>query len=97
MNAHAAQDHRGENGERQQDGPGQPFDSEAHGGGADARHIGLPLAADVEEAGMEGHRHREPGEDEVGGIVEHVAPALERAERALDHDPHRLEGVLADD
>ena len=46
---------------------------------------------------MEGHRHGQPGEDEVGGVVEQIAPALERAHRALQHDPHGLERVLADD
>ena len=79
------------------DGPGQELEAEAHGGGTDARHVGLALAADVEQAGMEGHRHGQAGEDEVGGVVEQVAPALERAHRALQHDPHGLERILADD
>ena len=45
---------------------------------ADAQpaEIGLALAADVEQAGMEGDRHREAGEDEVGGVVERVADRL---------------------
>ena len=34
------------------------------------RRLGLALAADVEQAGVEGDRDGEAGEDEVGGVVE---------------------------
>ena len=40
---------------------------------AKAGDIGLPLAADVEQAGMEGHRDGKAGEDEIGRVVERVA------------------------
>ena len=52
--------------------------------------IGLPLAADVEQPGMEGHRHGQPGEDQVGGVVERVAHRLAIAEGAVDQGLHRL-------
>ena len=65
--------------------------------GAQPRHIGLALAADVEQPGMKGDRHGKAGEDEVGGVVEQIAPALERAHGALEHDPHGLERIFADD
>ena len=53
---------------------------------AEAAEIGLALAADVEQAGMEGDGDREAGEDEVGGVEEREADALAVAERALDQD-----------
>ena len=48
---------------------------------AEAADIGLALAADVEQAGMEGDRDGEAGEDEVGRVVERVADALRRCRR----------------
>ena len=70
---------------------GQPPGQHAVEGQADERHaeagdIGLALAADVEQAGMEGDRHREPGEDEVGGVEQREADALAVAEGAVDQD-----------
>ena len=50
---------------------------------AEAGDIGLAVAADVEQAGMEGDRDRKAGEDEVGGVEEREADALGIAERAL--------------
>ena len=47
---------------------------------------GLPLTADVEQAGVEGHRHRQTGEDETGGVVEGEAYPLAGAEGAVPHD-----------
>ena len=58
--------------------------------------IGLPLAADVEQPGMEGHRHRQPGEDQVGGIVERVAHRLAIAEGTVDQGLHGLDRALAE-
>ena len=57
---------------------------------AEAADIGLALAADVEQAGMEGDRDGEAGEDEVGGVVEREADALGRAEGAVDQDHDRV-------
>jgi hypothetical protein len=47
-----------------------------------AQH-GLAFAADVEQPAVKGHRHRQPGEDEGGGVVQRVAEAARRAEGAL--------------
>ena len=58
--------------------------------------IGLPLAADVEQPGMEGQRHRQPGEDQVGGVVERVAHRLAIAEGAVDQGLDGLDRALAD-
>ena len=78
--------------------PGQDRSkAEADQRDAEAADIGLALAADVEQAGMEGDGDGEAGEDEVGGVVEREADALAVAERAVDHEPHGLERVLADD
>ena len=82
--------------------PVQPPRQRRIEGEADERHaeaadIGLPLAADVEQAGMEGDRDRQAGEDEVGGVEQREADALAIAERAVEHEPHGLERVLADD
>ena len=63
---------------------------------AEARDIGLPLDADVEQAGVEADRHRKAGEDEAGRVIKREADALEIAERAGDQDLHRFERVLAD-
>ena len=64
-----------------------------HGNAGDRR---LPLAADVEQAGMEGDGNREPGEDEVGRVVEREADALGAAERAAQKQRRRLQRILAD-
>ena len=46
--------------------------------------VGLALGADVEQAGLEGERHREAREDEVGRVVEREAERLAAAEAADD-------------
>ena len=51
---------------------------------AEAAEIGLPLAADVEQPGVEGDRDGEAGQDEVGGVEEREADALAVAERAAE-------------
>src|SRR5262249_984242 len=56
-----------------------------------------PLAADVEQAGMEGDRDGKAGEDEIGGVVERVADRLGRADGADDEQPERVQGIDADD
>ena len=64
---------------------------------AEAAQIGLALAADVEEAAVEGDGDGEPGEDEVGGVVERVADRFRVTHGAEDEEPQRLERVLADE
>ena len=64
---------------------------------AQPAEIGLALAADVEQAAMEGDRHGQAGEDEVGGVVERVADRLRRADRARDQQLERMERIDADD
>ena len=76
--------------------PGRPAGSEPTSASAEAADIGLPLAADVEQAGVEGDGDGEAGEDEVGGVVERVADRLAVAERAVDQELGGLERVLAD-
>ena len=44
--------------------------------GAEPTQVGLPLAADVEEAAVEGDGNGEPGEDEIGCVVKGVADRL---------------------
>jgi hypothetical protein len=62
---------------------------------AQAAHDGLPLAADVEQAAMEGDGHRQPREHEGGGVVQRVADAGRRAEGALGQQREHLGGVEA--
>jgi hypothetical protein len=64
---------------------------------AEAGDIGLPFAADIEEAGVKGDRDRQPGEHEVGGVVERVADRDRVIDGAPRHDAHRVDGVDADD
>ena len=89
--------HGSQNGKRDHDGPGQEFKAQTYNCSASAGHVGLALAADVEKAGMEGNGNRKAGEDEVGGVVEKIAPALERAHGALEHDPHGFQRIFAND
>ena len=82
---------------QRQDRPGSQPQIEADQPDAEPAEIGLALAADVEQPGMEGDRDREAGEDEVGGVVERVADRLDIAEGAVTSSSHRLERVLADE
>ncbi len=50
-------------------------EGEADDADAEAGDIGLALAADVEQAAMEGDRDGKAGEDEVGRIVEREGEA----------------------
>jgi hypothetical protein len=59
--------------------------------------VGLALAADVEQAAVEGDRDREPGEDEAGGVEQRVADRLSVAERAEDQQTHGFQRVLAEE
>ena len=59
---------------------GQGAEVEADERRAEAADSRLPLAADVEQPGMEGDRDREAGEDEVGGVEEREAERLAGAE-----------------
>ena len=79
------------------DRPGQEPEAEAHDRRTQPGEIGLAFAADIEEAGMEGDRNGKAGEDEIGGVVEQIAPALQAADRAFQHDPHGFERIFADD
>ena len=91
-NAAAAEDR-----ERHHEQPGQPAEIEADQGHAEAADIGLALAADVEQAAVEGDRDREAREDEAGGVEQRVADRLAIAEGAEDQELDRLERVLAEE
>src|SRR3546814_2253192 len=54
--------------------------------GAEATDVGLPLAADIEQAGVEGDGHGEAGEHEVCGVVEGVADGEVIAKGAVEDD-----------
>ena len=61
---------------------------------AQAAEHRLALAADVEQPAVEGHRHRQAGEDEGGRVIQGVADAGPAAEGALDQlgdHLHRVE------
>src|SRR3546814_930476 len=66
-------------------------------GGAEAADVGLPLAADIEQAGVEGDGHGEAGEHEVCGVVEGVADGEVIAKGAVEDDLHREHRVDADE
>jgi hypothetical protein len=63
---------------------------------AQAADIGLALAADIEQAAMEGDGHGKPGEDEVGRVVERVADRLRRADRARHQQAQGVQWIDAD-
>ena len=63
---------------------------------AEARDIGLPLDADIEEPSVKTDRDRKAGENKACRIIEREADAFEVAERADDENLHRLDRVLAD-
>ncbi len=92
-------DHRrADDREREDQPPGQDVvEGERDDADAEAGDIGLALAADVEEAAVEGDGDRKAGEDEVGRVVEREADALAAAERAVDQDDRGAERVLADE
>ena len=83
----------GRNGERV---TRQDAEVQRHQRRAETGDIGLPLRADVEQAGVEADRHRKPGEDETGRKKQRESDALEITERAGNQDLHRFERVLAD-
>ena len=75
--------------------PVRPVDGQQHQRHADTGNRRLPLAADVEQPGMEGHGHRKPGEDVIGGVIKRVAKPRRAAERTLEHDPHGFQRILS--
>ena len=91
-----AQSRRADDREGQRQRPMRPGDRQANQRHAEPAERRLPLAANVKHARLEGDGHGEAGEDEVCGVVKRVAPAIGRADGAVDHDRHRLERVLAD-
>ncbi len=92
----AAEQRRRQDRERQDQRERQPAEVEADQRDAEAADVGLPLAADVEQAAVEGDRDRETREDEAGRVKQGVADRLAVAERAVDQELDRLERVLAE-
>ena len=88
-------DHR----ENQSDGPmghQDGRDEQTSQADAQAANHRLTLSANVEHRGLERDGHGKPGEDEVGGVIKRVAPAICRPKRAVDHGHQRLERVFPD-
>ncbi len=79
----AEEDQAGD-GERQQDGPGQKVEPEAHGGRTHARHVGLSFATDVEQAGAGRHDDGQRGEQVGRGAL---AQAYSAGGRNALHGP----------
>ena len=77
-------------------GKGQEIQVQAHQGCPQSADVGLALAPDIEQAAVKGHRHRQPGKDEVGGVEEGIADRLLEAEGAPYQYPYHLPRVLAD-
>src|SRR5207248_4593105 len=91
---HAARG-RGEHRERE-GGPAQYRSREqAYQRGQQAPDIGLAIAADIENAGMERQSDREPRQDEVGGVIERVAEARAVSSSAGRERAQGFDGVGA--
>jgi hypothetical protein len=90
--AHGAAHGHGE--ERREHGR-KPGHGESGPGGGKRRHVELAFRADVEEARVEGHRHRQASEDERRGVVEGGAEVHRAVEGAVgDHREH-VQGAVA--
>ena len=89
--AQGAAQHR----QRRQQQERQPVQEQAHQADPEAAYVALPLAADVEQSAMQRHRDRQRGEDEVGGVIERVAPRLAKAEGAAHQAHQRLHRAFA--
>ena len=98
-------DRRGDEQQRDHDEPGQveanpagkvPHEDQGDKGQPDAPEHALSLAADVEQPGVEGQRHRHPGKDQ-GGSVEDRLPDPDLAhEHVGDVELHGLHRVFPD-
>ncbi len=98
MKAQAAPKNGGGDHAQSQQGPHRQalVECQPHQSRAEAADIGLALAADVEQAGMERNGDRQAGEDEIGRVVKRVADAVEIAEGAGRHGPDHRKGILMD-
>jgi hypothetical protein len=76
-----AEDARRRDGQREHDPRGQRPKARPTRPDAEAADVGLPLAADVEQAGVVGDGHGEAGEDEVRRVEERVADRVLGARR----------------
>ena len=85
--------HRG--GKRE--GPMRPIHSQQDHRDAQAAKGRLPLTPDIEQPRVKGHCDGQPREDEIRGVIKRIAPAIGRAESALDHHLHRPPRAFADD
>ena len=74
---------------------GQKAEVQANQRRAQPANIGLPVAADVEQPRLEGHRHGKSGKNKAGGIIERIAKAIDRAQTACDHQAGGVNRVLA--
>src|SRR5690606_38608939 len=66
----------------------------AGNGNAKAGYVALPFAADIEQATMKRHRHRQSGKDEGCGVVEGEGDPLHAPETAFDQYGGGAERVL---
>mmetsp|Transcript_6590 Transcript_6590/g.27248 ORF Transcript_6590/g.27248 Transcript_6590/m.27248 type:complete len:448 (-) Transcript_6590:5333-6676(-) len=72
----------------------QPQRDQGHAHAAQRR---LPLAADIEQAGMNGHGHGQTREDEGRRVVQRIAEAARAAKRAIQQHAQCLPGAVADE
>src|SRR5690606_9221326 len=72
-------------------------EAEADRGVPEAADIGVALAAEIDQAAMEGGVERKAGEDEARRVLERVVTDGPRPESALDVQPGGLERALADE
>ena len=83
-------------GDKQCNRPMREGNIEADKGEAQPADHRLTFTTDVEQTGMGGDRHRKAGKEEIGGIIERVAPAIGGPQRAIDHQVQRLHRAFTD-
>ena len=50
----------------------------------------LTFASDIEHTSVEGDGHGKPGKHKVRGVIQRIAPAIGRPQRAIDHQFQRV-------
>ena len=81
---------------QQRQRPMRPRDEQADDGHAKPAQTRLPLAADIEQRRVIGDGHGQPGEDEVGGVIQRKAPAIAGPHRPGHHGLQRFPRAFPD-